>query len=93
MLGICTGNVFGKERVFIEGTIGFATSSIADMPYVSGSNFYGTPIYMSGSNGAMSTQKPTSGIVRVVGHAFYNSTTTPTNWLMKFRPSNDWYEI
>jgi len=93
MLGICVSNNSGKERVFIEGTIGFATSSIADMPYVSGSNFYGTPIYISGSNGAMSTQKPTSGIVRVVGHAFYNSTTTPTNWLMKFRPSNDWYEI
>jgi len=93
MLGICTSNESGKERVFIEGTIGFATSSIADMPYVSGSNFYGTPIYISGSNGAMSTQKPTSGVVRVVGHAFYNSTTTPTNWLMKFRPSNDWYEI
>ena len=93
MLGICVSNNSGKERVFIEGTIGFATSSIADMPYVSGSNFYGTPIYMSGSNGAMSTQKPTSGVVRVVGHAFYNSTTTPTNWLMKFRPSNDWYEI
>jgi len=93
MLGICTGNGSGKERVFIEGTIGFATSSIAGMPYVSGSNFYGTPIYISGSNGAMSTQKPTSGIIRVVGHAFYNSVTAPTNWLMKFRPSNDWYEI
>ena len=93
MLAICTDAIPGKEKVFIEGTIGFVTSSIANMPYVSGSNFYGTPIYISGSNGAMSTQKPTSGIVRVVGHAFYNSTGTPANWLMKFRPSNDWYEI
>jgi hypothetical protein len=93
MLGICVDTAGTKERVFIEGTIGFATSSIADMPYVSGSDFYGVPIYISGSDGAMSTQKPTSGIVRVVGHAFYNSTGAPTNWLMKFRPSNDWYEI
>ena len=93
MLGVCVENASGKERVFLEGNIGFTTSSVADSPLVTGTNFYGVPIYISGSDGAMSTEKPTSGVVRIVGHAFYNSVTTPTNWLMKFRPSNDWYEI
>jgi hypothetical protein len=93
MLGICVENTAGKEAILIEGTVGFTTSSVADSPLVTGTNFYGVPIYISGSDGAMSTDKPTSGIVRIVGHAFFNSTTNPSNWLMKFRPSNNWYEI
>jgi hypothetical protein len=24
---------------------------------------------------------------------YYNSPTTPDYWIMKFNPSNDWYEI
>ena len=93
MLGVCVENTAGKEAILIEGNVGFTTSSVAGSPLVTGTNFYGVPIYISGSNGAMSTEKPTSGVIRIVGHAFYNSVTTPTNWLMKFRPSNDWYEI
>jgi hypothetical protein len=93
MLGICLENDPSKETILTEGNIGFTTASVANSPLVTGTNFYGVPIYISGSNGAMSTDKPTSGIVRIVGHAFYNSTTNPSNWIMKFRPSNDWYEI
>ena len=30
---------------------------------------------------------------RVLGHAYYQSATTASYWIMKFRPSNEWYVI
>jgi hypothetical protein len=67
-------------------------------PYVAGAD-HGLPIYIEDSTttGTMSTIVPTStggpNVVRVLGHCYQQNTTTTTQWMMKFRPSNDWVEI
>jgi hypothetical protein len=33
------------------------------------------------------------GYVRVVGHCLYENVATPGQWIIRFKPSNDWYEI
>ena len=94
LLGICV-EPYNKGQILTEGMITVTTASgyPDSMPFVSGSSFYGMPVYLTGSAAAFTTTKPTSGYVRVVGHMYYNSTTTPDYWIMKFNPSNDWYEI
>jgi hypothetical protein len=93
LLGICT-NGYVRGAILIDGIVTVTTSSaIIDVPYVRGSNFYGMPVYLTGSQSSLTTTKPTSGYVRVIGHMYYNSPTTPDYWIMKFNPSNDWYEI
>ena len=93
LLGVCIEG-YNKGKVLTDGIITVTTSSgITDVPFVSGSSFYGMPVYLTGSIASFTTTKPTSGYVRVVGHMYYNSTTTPDYWIMKFNPSNDWYEI
>jgi hypothetical protein len=68
-------------------------------PYVN-SPGYGLPVYIEDSTttGSMSTVVPTtiglgSNIVRVLGHCYQQNSNTYTQWMMKFRPSNDWIEI
>jgi hypothetical protein len=94
MLGICT-EPYNKGSVFTEGTITVVTASgYADIPFVEGTSFYGKPVYMRpGVLGGLTTTIPTTGYVRVVGHLYYNNQTNTDYWLMKFRPSNDWYVI
>ena len=94
MLAICL-NGYNKGIVFTEGTITATTDSgITDIPFVEGTSFYGKPVYMRpGVLGGLTTTTPASGYVRVVGHMYYNNQTDANYWLMKFRPSNDWYEI
>jgi hypothetical protein len=94
LLGICV-EPYNKGYILTEGIITVTTSSgYSDTtPFVSGSSFYGMPVYLTGSNAVLTTDKPTSGYVRVIGHMYYNSTSTPDYWIMKFNPSNDWYEI
>lgn len=94
MLSICVA-AYDKGVMMTEGTITVVTASgYTDIPFVEGTSFYGKPVYIrSGSLGGLTTTKPTSGYVRVVGHMYYNSTTYTDYWLMKFRPSNDWYQI
>lgn len=58
----------------------------------------GMPVYIiEGSNGhpnnSFSCTIPGSGIVRVVGHIVARGDTKPSNYIIKFKPSNDWYEI
>ena len=94
LLGICA-EPYNKGLILTEGIITVTTASGYQdtMPFVSGSSFYGMPVYLTGSAATFTTDKPTSGYVRVVGHMYYNSTSTPDYWIMKFNPSNDWYEI
>ena len=93
LLGVCIEG-YNKGKVLTDGIITVTTSSgYTDVPFVSGSSFYGMPVYLTGSIASFTTTKPTSGYVRVVGHMYYNSTTNPDYWIMKFNPSNDWYEI
>jgi hypothetical protein len=56
---------------------------------------YGLPVYIRNTTtaGDMSTTIPKAGYVRVVGHCYHNNASTTDNWILKFRPSNDWYEI
>jgi len=94
LLGICV-EPYNKGQILTEGIITVTTASgYGDTtPFVSGSNFYGMPVYLTGSAATFTTTKPISGYVRVVGHMYYNSTSNPDYWIMKFNPSNDWYEI
>ncbi len=93
ILGICM-QPYNKGLVLLEGITTVTTSStIIDVPIVDGTNFYGMPVYFTGSTAKFTTNKPTSGYVRVAGHMYYNSTTNPDYWIMKFNPSNDWYQI
>jgi hypothetical protein len=89
MVGICAKKSAGF--VLIEGDITVSDDNSLG-PYVAGAS-YGLPVYISGTTGDMTTTVPTSGVVRVLGHIYYRSTTDTNWWIMKFRPSADWYEI
>jgi len=90
MLGICVDNT---GYVLIEGDVGVADDD-SQGAFVVGAN-YGLPVYVSITTSEMTTTPPsgTGAIVRVVGHIYYQSSTDTNWWTMKFRPSNDWYEI
>ena len=88
MVGICVDT---GGYVLIEGDIGVSDDNTKGA-YVIGAD-YGLPIYIGGTNGVMTTTVPTSGVVRILGHVYYNSSTDVNWWTMKFRPSTDWYEI
>jgi hypothetical protein len=57
---------------------------------------HGLPIYIrdSTTTGKMSTVVPTTTggtqVVRILGHCYWNNLGAPSQWMMKFRPSNDW---
>jgi hypothetical protein len=57
----------------------------------------GLPIYIRDSTtiGDMSTTLPTTtgNYVRIMGHTYYTSAGTGDNFVMKFRPSNDWIQL
>jgi len=89
MLGICISQ--SNSQVLIEGDIGVSDDN-SQGAYITGAD-HGLPVYVSGTNGIMTVTVPTSGVVRVVGHIYYQSPTDANWWLMKFRPSNSWYEI
>jgi hypothetical protein len=95
ILGICLET--GRTAVLIEGNI-LVTSNVGNstnVPYIQSLNF-GIPIYIKDSGGnAMSTVQPTGTgqYVRILGHAYYQNTNDTDYWIMKFRPSNDWYVI
>ena len=82
MLGI----YLDSEYVLLEGDV--------VLDGIQGAN-YGLPVYIKASTttGDMTTTIPGSGYIRVVGHCYHNNTSTGANWILKFRPSNDWYQI
>jgi hypothetical protein len=88
MLGICVDTA---GYVLIEGDIGVSDDNTKGA-YVIGAD-YGLPVYMGATDGIMTTTVPPSGVVRIVGHVYYNSSVDANWWTMKFRPSTDWYEI
>ena len=91
MLGICVS--VGKSLVLIEGDVGVSDDDTQG-PYVAGAD-HGLPVYVSTTTSEMTTTTPSgaSSVVRVVGHIYYQSPNDANLWIMKFRPSNDWYEI
>ena len=82
MLGIYLDN----DQVLLEGDVTLDTIQAPN---------YGLPVYIKegATSGGMITSIPTSGYVRVVGHCYYENATTAGQWILKFRPSNDWYQI
>ena len=60
----------------------------------------GMPVYIrEGATGLFDNSYtctiPTSGYVRVIGHVIYQSPISGynTKYMIKLKPSNDWYEI
>ena len=97
LLGIAWGVGTGKEKVFIEGTmvVALASSGATDAPLVDGID-HGLPIYIKTGGGIFMAAGPPGSAgdyVRVLGHAYYQGTAASDYWVMKFRPSNDWYVI
>lgn len=84
MLGIKLTN---PNDVLLEGDVVLEASSMIKTPA------YGAPLYIWEGGTVLSSDIPTSGYVRILGHCYYQNTGTSTNWIVKFRPSNDWYEI
>ncbi len=83
MLGI----YLGSDRVLLDGDV-----VLEDATHIKTPGF-GQPLYIFQSTSRLATAIPTSGYVRVLGHCYHQNTTTTDNWIVKFRPSNDWYQI
>ena len=83
--------------ILLEGHVVIDDTSTSG-PYVASAG-YGRPIYIEDSTttGTMSTVIPTTAsgtnIVRLLGHCYQQNSSTTTQWMMKFRPSNDWVQI
>ena len=87
----------GPGSILLEGTVTILSGSAYhnESPIVDNLD-HGLPIYPKGGDGKfMTTTSPTSSgeYVRVLGHAYQQSTVYPDYWVMKFRPSNDWIQI
>ena len=94
MLGIAFGIASYDPQVLIEGTM-VINDTYSDTPQMSNIQ-PGSPIYIRGNAvGLMYANAPGNPgeYSRVLGHAYYQSATTASYWIMKFRPSNDWVEI
>ena len=91
-----------KDGILTEGYI---LMTDADSPFHSSmprieNPMIGMPVYIrEGSTGAYNDSYtcniPTSGYVRVIGHVMYQSNVSgfETKYMIKLKPSNDWYEI
>ena len=79
-----TCKVLLEGHVVIDNIIG---------PVVQGVD-HGLPVYIKylTTTGEMDTGSPSDGIIQVLGHCYYKNSTTSDYWMMKFKPSNDWYE-
>jgi hypothetical protein len=87
----------GACNVLLDGHVAVVDSaSGTGKAYVENAEI-GRSVYIKEgiSSGEMSTTVPsTSGYyIRKLGHIYYKSTGTITNWMMKFKPSNDGYRI
>jgi len=94
MLGIAFGIANYDPQVLIEGTM-VINDQYSDTPIVA-NILHGSPIYIRGNGvGLMYINPPGNPgeYSRVLGHAYYQSATTASYWIMKFRPSNDWVTI
>ena len=101
LLGIClvAPTLAGQNPgpILLEGTITVLSTGATynNSPIVDNLD-HGLPIYIANSYGKnMSATAPTNSgqYVRVLGHAYQQSSTYSDYWIMKFRPSNDWITI
>ena len=90
-----------KDGVLTEGHILMTDSADPfhpSMPTIE-NPLIGMPVYIKegagGGSNSYTCTIPTSGYVRVIGHVMYQSPVSgfETKYMIKFKPSNDWYEI
>ena len=95
MVGIVFKVDTGPETcsVLLEGHV-LVEDNVAVYPNVRNAAF-GQPVYIKAgaTDGIMDCTVPNSGIVQVMGHCYYQNTGTTSNWMMKFKPSTDWYKL
>ena len=90
MLGIAKEIFNQTGSVLIEGDLVVTTTG--GYPIVSNAG-YGSPVYMKeGAGTQMDTTIPVNGYVRLLGYC-YASYNAGNDWIMKFRPSNEWVEL
>jgi hypothetical protein len=91
------GIYLGGDLVLLEGHIVVNDGSSANGPSIANTLQSGLPIYIRDGTtiGDMSVAIPTTSgnFVRILGHAYYKSSGTSGNYIMKFRPSNDWVQL
>ncbi len=88
LLGICMGYnpMTYIGQVLLEGDVVVTTGT--GYPIVQGADYGLTVFIAQGAGTIMDTAEPTSGIIRRLGYCYHNN--GGTEWIMKFRPSNDW---
>jgi hypothetical protein len=91
MLGI----YLGGDQILIDGNISATTAGVGTPIGVDIMNpNQGLPVYIdSGSSYDFNTIIPTSNYIRTLGYVYYNNAINANNWILKFRPSTDWYKI
>lgn len=81
----------------IDPNTGQAYYSTQNVVYQDKNNTGVTYLRDNTTIGEMSTVVPTitggTQVVRVLGHCYWNNIGSSTQWMMKFRPSNDWILI
>ena len=89
------------KEIVTEGyiTVVHMDAAATDAVWISGSLTSGAPVYLQDwktYNGSvvapyLSTQVPTTGSIRIVGHLFYQNANDNSNyWFMRFRPDHTW---
>lgn len=91
MLGI----YIGGDQILIDGNISSTTDGVGSPigPSIQNPD-QGLPVYIDpGPSSQFNTTIPTSNYIRTLGYLYYNNTSNASNWILKFRPSTDWYKI
>jgi hypothetical protein len=97
LLGIAHNVFSGTGYILLEGHV-VIDDTLSTGPRVAGAA-YGSPVYIRDNTniGQMATAIPTTtggpNIVRLLGHCYQQNAGQTSQWMMKFRPSNDWVEI
>jgi len=89
MLGI----LYGSDTILIDGYIIVGDGTTSGVPTIDGTLERGSPVYINEgaiSSPFLSTDRPTTGYVRILGHLIQPS---GDYWLMRFRPDNYWEEL
>jgi hypothetical protein len=90
MLGI----YLGGDQILLDGHISATTNGVGTPigPSVQNPD-QGLPVYIDLTPSQYNTTIPTSDYVRTLGYLYYNNAIDANYWILKFRPSNDWYKI
>jgi hypothetical protein len=90
MLGI----YLGGDQILLDGHISANTNGVGTTigPSIQTPND-GLPVYIDPGSSQFNTIIPTTNYIRTLGYLYYNNSVTNNYWILKFRPSNDWYKI